>query len=430
MGDRDIKGNFGIRNPIRKGSVQKILQDRKRWTDQLNSTFGQPATSLSPADQARVSKTDTGHEFWTAKWQVLQSARWYETRSTGYKDYPVFGDVNVVTPPGFPVTPSDLSARGANSATYSYGVASESGLQNRMNITFANMWPHAPVVKIGETLVELLRGEIPKSLKTLKYLIQTMNSKRLSVSDRKLGMALSGIGSETLALEFGWRPMIQSIIDLIHTAIAIDHMVYGQSYRRKREIRFSTRSRETESFLVARPGLGLGSASVSGPGTWHKWAGTSVLTYDVRLSARIAPIARPTIGSNSFIDQADDKLRQLGLWYPALGWDLLPYSWLVDWFSHLGSSITNAYYYSTRNGVKPIDYAWATALMRHSTDAGAAVPYYQSGSVKSTVYGRSLTTSVVKRRYGATPFGFGLDLSGLSTNQFGILVALGLAKAR
>jgi hypothetical protein len=124
----------------------------------------------------------------------------------------------------------------------------------------------------------------------------------------------------------------------------------------------------------------------------------------------------------------------LGLWSPSMGYDLLAYSWLADWAINLGSSIENASAYSVQSGRYNIDYAWMTSFTRYSSVHTARDRQLITGSGTSRerhnlIGGMNTSTvTITKDRRAISPFGLGVNMDGLTTGQYAILTALGLAK--
>lgn len=160
-----------------------------------------------------------------------------------------------------------------------------------------------------------------------------------------------------------------------------------------------------------------------------------IVSADYRINARISPRLRPTIGSNAFISKAQDVMERLGVWTPSMGWDLLHWSWLVDWVVHLGSAIDNSVAYA-HSGAWNIDYSYMTYVMRRLTtlknlpSSGITLntAKFPTRDTYWSIGGTPWYTSEFKCRRRISPFGLGVNLSGLSTYQFSILVALGLAR--
>jgi len=103
---------------------------------------------------------------------------------------------------------------------------------------------------------------------------------------------------------------------------------------------------------------------------------------------------------------------------PRLLWELLPWSWLADWFTSVGDSIEN--------------------LVEINLDSLVAEYAYTMGHyrvVQEDTWSNGITTasfketSEIKARVQATPFGFGIDSSSFTTRQNAILAALALSRS-
>lgn len=108
----------------------------------------------------------------------------------------------------------------------------------------------------------------------------------------------------------------------------------------------------------------------------------------------------------------------------ATGWELLPFSWLADYFTPIGAILKNADDFNQNGLVLPYAYIMATTeVVEH---------YVWSGSVKDKdgQPQRMALTGTIKRthqkRIPASPFGFGV-VGDLNPKQLSILAALGLS---
>jgi len=102
-------------------------------------------------------------------------------------------------------------------------------------------------------------------------------------------------------------------------------------------------------------------------------------------------------------------------------WELVPYSWLVDWFTNIGKMLSNASTFQREGLCMPYGYVMAKTEIT-DTDIW-------SGPVGGLPFHAPVRrTTLVKQRLKATPFGFGLKLSDLSDLQRAILAALGLSR--
>lgn len=157
---------------------------------------------------------------------------------------------------------------------------------------------------------------------------------------------------------------------------------------------------------------------------------------DYRYSSRYSAIAKPNNRSNGFVDRAEEILRSLGLIDdPTLVWELIPWSWLVDWCTNIGNSLTNAHVYSPLNGKHAVDYAYVTTQFTKTVEVqvDSFVKQWNNTNVITEftpLRKKGYSVSVARTRDRATPFGFGTQLASISAGQFAILVALGLAKSK
>lgn len=104
-------------------------------------------------------------------------------------------------------------------------------------------------------------------------------------------------------------------------------------------------------------------------------------------------------------------------------WNITPWSWLVDWFSDVGTVLSGATRLSEDGLVLRYGY-----LMSHVRDE----VHYTSSTAKFKLGSIGSVTAILRReskeRVKATPFGFGVSLNSLSGRQWAILAALGLTK--
>lgn len=117
-------------------------------------------------------------------------------------------------------------------------------------------------------------------------------------------------------------------------------------------------------------------------------------------------------------------IRSLGLTVsPSVVWNLLPWSWMADWFSNAGS-IANNITNTIQNGLtSKYAYIMSHQKVQHITEHTA---YFAPGD-RTFRFGKLIES---KRRWHASPFGFGLKSGTLSPYQWSILGALGLSWGR
>jgi hypothetical protein len=118
---------------------------------------------------------------------------------------------------------------------------------------------------------------------------------------------------------------------------------------------------------------------------------------------------------------------------PQLVWELLPYSWLVDWFANVGDVISNYTSINEDNMVARQAY-----VMRHKSTEYRLI---YTGRFQITTYVPYQTTftyhdvisyykTETKTRVEASPYGFDLSWADFNSFQVSILAALGVSKSR
>jgi hypothetical protein len=107
---------------------------------------------------------------------------------------------------------------------------------------------------------------------------------------------------------------------------------------------------------------------------------------------------------------------------PSLYYELMPWSWLLDWVVPLGPMIDNLVNDSTDQLVAQYAYVMAHSRATEVRRVATAVIGGRRVDFAST------KMTETKQRFGASPYGFGIDMSSLSGRQLGVLAALGLQK--
>jgi hypothetical protein len=297
------------------------------------------------------------------------------------------------------------------------------------NRYFAATAPDRAIGSIGVTLIELLRGDIPSVLKNFQEMMAGYRSVK------------NYLGSEYLNITFGWTPLIQEYANLIKVGMALERVIYYESFRRKRQwdgpsvggtinpTRAISNNTLPYSGGTLKEGYG---PSGSGQNNTYTQDAKWLAREDYHFASRYTGLAKATRRAESFSDTAQDILKRLGLVDdPTLLWDLTPYSWLLDWFTTMGESLVNAQTYSPHAGKYNVDFAYLTTQNTYHQQGHLLRSLTTDPTMKVSVErASSVLTSTTRWRERATPFGFGTQMASLSSGQFGILVALGLAQFR
>jgi len=253
------------------------------------------------------------------------------------------------------------------------------------------------------------------------------------------------LGKEYLNVSFGWLPFVA---DLKSTAEAIlnHHKLISQLTRNSgRPIRRAFYFRPERSSQV----LGSAAGSLLGPTIWSgsDWdsstngkglVNTSGSTYQLFSETTVQPWFKGCFlyyipEGGSFLD---DMERNVALaryltrteLNPELLWQLAPWSWLVDWFLHLGRFMSLVSRFGSDGLVLKYGYLMATTTVTYHHQIQNWRPGTGSGygDLRSDVL---MTQTVLKERFRSTPYGFGVSSSSFTDFQWSILGALGLSKA-
>jgi len=111
---------------------------------------------------------------------------------------------------------------------------------------------------------------------------------------------------------------------------------------------------------------------------------------------------------------------------PEVLWDLAPWSWLADWRYNIGTILSNQNALSSDSLVMRYGYLMCETTTQTEITA-ENVRVLINGIEHDIGPVSAFWTSVRKERFKANPYGFGKDPSDLSTIQWSILIALGLA---
>jgi len=370
-------------------------------------------TSYDPVD-------DRGHEFWTSK-----TSRWlshwdyFSKLSTGdmmrgplvpnhslHDPYAILpqGGWNTAVKDPYPPLPVDTDVKSMGATAI-----------NRVA-------PGAPRATLASSLVELIR-DTPKMI---GHQLFTEGFKKTP----------SSVGGEYLNFKFGWQPTINDvkkcIKSLLHATELIRQFERDNGRVVRRRFAFPTTTTARADIFSQE---GNGPLVYYNPGWFQAGDAREYLSRvdrtdrEVWFSGAFSYYFPTGTSGIKKLQEFEAKANHLlgTRMDPEALWQLTPWSWLVDWYGTIGDIIGNANRIAD-NGLV-IRYGY---LMVHTTRE------YQWSTLPSLLDydGKMFPTSSAfyrretKRRYRATPFGFGLDLSDMNPQQWAILSALGLSHSQ
>ncbi len=229
---------------------------------------------------------------------------------------------------------------------------------------------------------------------------------------------LRAVGGEYLNYQFGIAPMVSDIQNFLEALQhpkfreAVKHHV-NDSYRVRKVLDKGSTSVSrpmTSAEMSTNPGSG-GTGTIVTTGEYRIWSSITFGYYQVRELDRL-------------LNELDNMTGGIGVVPTAIDiWNLIPWSWLIDWFVNFNNVITNVSFMG-RDGLY---------LKR-----GYIMGTYRSKEVHSrtgTAYGHGFSTtgtilSERKYRVKASPFGFGYTWKDFNPFQLSILGALGVNRLK
>lgn len=219
-------------------------------------------------------------------------------------------------------------------------------------------------------------------------------------------------GHEYLNWEFGWKPLVSELKGLAkavhnsHEILTQYHKDSGNKIRRRRSFPTEANSSYYSGRLNGPPqynafATGIAERSV----TNDQWFSGAFRYY--------IPTGHGTI--DRFNQYRSDAARLYGLRLtPDVVWNLSPWTWAIDWFTDCGTVMTNI----SNLGQDGLVMQYGYMMTSHKSETR----YIANGATFLNGYSKKVRT-------GASPYGFGIDLSSLTPKQAAILVALGLSRS-
>jgi len=297
--------------------------------------------------------------------------------------------------------------------------------QSVLNGAGATGWKRArpgnPVVDAGQWLAEL------RSLPTLP--LRLFNRLR----------SFQSLGSEYLNVQFGWRPFVGDVIKMYQLYNDLDKRLAqlvrdnGRAIRRRRTVLDSTETTSTVTNYPTTFGAFWPPPSSPIGMTFQSTMTKQIVTSEKAWFVASFRYYVPDIGSPQWTSRATRALFGVNP-TPDLLYNVLPWTWLIDYFANVGDVVSNLSSNAVDNLVANYAYVMRTKTVTTTYTSVGTI----SGTPLQTIFKMSggsyaATTSEMvqtKSRARATPYGFGITLGSLSGYQLGILGALGISRQR
>jgi len=244
------------------------------------------------------------------------------------------------------------------------------------------------------------------------------------------------IGGEYLNYAFGWRPFVNDLRQMYNLWKTVDKRMAqlirenGKWIRRR-----GTLDNDTSTEVLADTVYQFPFANVYGAPLAFQ-SGTT--DYKVQ---RITSTRRwyssqfryyiPDIGSSQW--NAKARIALFGaLPTPELVWNIMPWSWLFDWFSDAGDYLS-----AVSPGAVGFPVTRNQCVMTHTTTTTEATAFVSHGALHNAAYNwdafggsfrSKLKVESKVRSGGYSPYGKGVDWPSFSNSQVAILAALGVSR--
>lgn len=316
-------------------------------------------------------------------------------------------------------------------------------LQNHYATGYKKARPGNPVAGLGQFILEL--KSLPQMpLRRLRKVSKNANFSDIPKLLRRELQDFRNLGSEYLNVVFGWKPFVKDLQEMYYLWHDIDRRMAqlvrenGKYIRRRSTVLDETSStfpQERQNYNYAYALVKGASANIFGGSS--QWTKTGTTKEKVWFSGSFRYYIPDT--SSSLWD-ARARLALFGaLPTPELLWNVLPWSWLVDWFANVGDIVSNA----SMNAVDNLTTRYSFVMRQISKSTTWQVttqhPAQNSGNGVTSVRREwpavshtfnTVYTEVAKQRTGGgNPFGLNVQLSSLTGHQLGILAALGLSRS-
>lgn len=345
---------------------------------------------------------------------VLNGVRYVCTPFSGY---PIAGAPAIITGPN-----AAILANTENSALSQQGATG-----------WRRAAPGNPVAGLGQFVIEL--RDIPRIPFRLAHSLRSVPLREMPRLMLRRLASFRELGSEYLNQVFGWLPFLRDLRDMVKLYWSLDRrlaQIYrdnGKGIRRRRILKDST-----ETTILSH---------TAGNTPFHGWSnpppnwvgGNGFRTVSAIVTEKVWFVGKyryyiPDVGSSQWTRRATRALFGANV-TPGVLWDVLPWSWLIGWFSNVGDAIHNA----TGSGAVDnltADYAYMMRTIKYAErhDIAAQWAPFQSNPGGSVRYIGDVLAIEFKQRVYGSPYGFGVTYDGLSTYQKSIIAALGLSRSK
>lgn len=287
--------------------------------------------------------------------------------------------------------------------------------------------PTHPAASLAVGLAELMREGFP-------HVVNSRTYKEKSGKFRNLG-------GEYLNTEFGWKPFLKDLLAVGMAVKKSDELIRQFQRDSGRNVRRRHRFPDevTKTSQVVATNLPQIVTNTSFAASFNDWYGGEFIVgsrgpvvEEVTTTRRCwfsGAYTYTAFGNSSAAEsvlgygQRANALFGSGI-TPEVVWNLAPWSWLVDWYTNVGTNISNASAFMSDGLVLRYGYLMTETITDHSISANVSTPRKDFGNVTNHY------VSHVKDRVHSTPYGFDITQTDLTPRQNAILSALRISFQR
>jgi hypothetical protein len=246
------------------------------------------------------------------------------------------------------------------------------------------------------------------------------------------GATAQGVADDYLNYQFAVAPTISDALALRRAAQESESIIAqlerdaGKTVRRSYEFPETTRSVVDGSYAFGPTYVGGLTPTAYEVGTSGTVRQTSTYTTSRRFTGAFT-YHLPPKGSWR------RKIAQLDAVYgirPGIdtAWNLVPFSWMADWYGNMGDVLTNLQAFGADGNV--LKYGYITSRTERTIRITGSCPIRRDGAMNTwSEYPFSWEmVFTTLQRYPANPFGFGVSGAALTPRRIAILAALGLGQ--
>jgi hypothetical protein len=269
----------------------------------------------------------------------------------------------------------------------------------------ARTTPTNPAFSASQFLGEALQDGVPAMAGAATWRAQALRAKRAQAA-----------GEDYLNYSFGWLPLVSDIRDFAYAVKNSSEII--RKYKKDsghlihREYHFPP----TEQSVAVSSSQFIKTAGAKSIGSALERRGTYKLTRTWFKGAYKywLPVGDDANARFRRYESYANKLLGLKI-TPETLWNVGPWSWAIDWKTDVGDVIHN----QSNLGQDGLVLVYGYVMHEMRSDTYSESPY--GGQYEGYHY---------CRREASTPFGFGVNMSNLTTRQVSILAALGLTRTR